>query len=55
MALETALSESTHLADTYRRCDPQQKAQMLTLLETKLRTAHQATQSLRSRVAAQRI
>ena len=49
--LETALGEAIHQADAYRRCDQAQREQVLAALDVKLRTAQEAVNSLRRRVA----
>jgi hypothetical protein len=48
-ALETQVGEVTHLLDSYRRCDDQQKERVLESCDVKLRTAVQAVQALRRR------
>lgn len=48
-ALETAVGETTHLLDSYRRCDAQQKEALLERCDVKLRTAVQALAALRTR------
>ena len=50
-ALETQIGEVTHSLDSYHRCDEQQKEALLERTEVKLRTALQAVQTLRKRVA----
>ena len=50
-AVETAVGEVTHLLDSYRMCDAQQKAWVLNQIRTKLATAHAGVMSLQSRVA----
>ena len=49
-ALETQMGEVTHLLDSYRRCDDQQKESVLESCDVKLRTALQAVQTLRADV-----
>ena len=49
VALETQVSETIHLLDSYHRCDAQQKEVVLEKCDVKLRTAVQALAALRSR------
>jgi hypothetical protein len=49
VALETQVSETIHLLDSYHRCDAQQKEVVLERCDVKLRTAVQALASLRAR------
>jgi hypothetical protein len=50
-AVETAIGEVTHLLDSYRACDAQQKAWVLSQIQTKLSTAKGAITSMQRRVA----
>ena len=50
-AVETAVGEVTHLLDSYRACDPQQKEWVLEQLTVKLTTAKSGITAMRRRVA----